>query len=105
MFGYIHGFLRIKRLREHGPFDKSFHYGNEPEAHKLPTIFHLASGWPPEGIAPMSRGMTESVRGSRFLSGHKKGRLCVMQNRRSQVVRCASISDVRQTFSSRSINQ
>lgn len=53
----------------------------------------------------MSRGMTESVRGPRFLSGHKKGRLCVMQNRRSQVVRCASISDVRQTFSSRSINQ
>ncbi len=53
----------------------------------------------------MSRGMTESVRGPRFLSGHKKGRLCVMQNRRSQAVRCASIGDVHQALSSRSINQ
>ena len=53
----------------------------------------------------MSWGMTESVRGPRFLLGHKKGRLCVMQNRRSQAVRCASIGDVRQAFSSRSINQ
>lgn len=53
----------------------------------------------------MSWGMTESVRGPRFLSGHKIGRLCVMQNRRSQAVRCASIGDVHQALSSRSINQ